>query len=174
MFLDNFVPDERVDSIYDIDLQRLKKEGIRGIITDLDNTLVGARDPLATPELLEWLTHVRDIGLAVVIVSNNNRLRVSAFAEPIPLPYIHAARKPVGRSFRQALGLLGVQPHEAVMLGDQLLTDVFGGKRIGLRTILVTPISPKHEGVFTRFNRRVEKIIYRRLDRRRGTSREGQ
>lgn len=168
MLLDKFVPDERVDSIYDIDLQRLKQAGIVGIITDLDNTLIGAKAPLATPELLGWLTHVRELGFKVVIVSNNNRLRVSAFAEPIPLPYIHAARKPIGRSFRQALDLLGVQPHQAVMLGDQLLTDVFGGNRIGLRTILVTPISPEHESPFTRINRRVEKLIYKRLRRREG------
>jgi len=166
VFIRKFVPDLRVDSVYDIDLAALRREGVRGIIADLDNTLVGARHPEATPELVEWLENVKAQGFRVVIVSNNGRHRVSAFADPIRLPYVSRARKPGQRPFRKALKLLELTPPETVVVGDQLLTDVFGGNRIGLRTILVTPISPADESVTTRINRRIERFIYRRLKKR--------
>ena len=160
------LPHQTVDTVYKIDLDALRREGVTGIITDLDNTLVGAREPLATPELVEWLDRVRSLGFLVVIVSNNNRTRVSRFADPIGIPFIHAARKPSNRSFRKALDLLGLRPEQTVVIGDQMLTDVLGGKRMGLRTILVTPIAPSDEGIFTRFNRIVERYALRRLRHR--------
>lgn len=166
MLLKKFIPHLRVDTIFDIDLPALRREGVRGIITDLDNTLVGARHPDATPELIEWFKEAQALGFRIVIVSNNNRPRVSAFADPIRLPYVHGARKPGLRSFRRALDLLELSAPEAVVIGDQLLTDVLGGNRMGLKTILVTPIAPGDESVFTRFNRRIERFIYRRLKRR--------
>jgi HAD superfamily phosphatase (TIGR01668 family) len=166
LLLKKFIPHLRVDSIYDIDLQALKAEGIRGIITDLDNTLVGAKDPNATPELTAWLTQVRELGFKVVIVSNNNRVRVSAFAEPIELPFVSHAKKPGTKAFHRALALLGMNAEQAVVIGDQLMTDVFGGNRMKLRTILVTPIAPNDESVFTGFNRRLERFIYKRLRKR--------
>jgi uncharacterized protein len=160
------MPHAIVHAIYDIDLPKLREQGIRGIITDLDNTLVGAREPLATPELVAWLDRVREHGFRVVIVSNNNRTRVSRFADPLGIPYIHAARKPANRAFRQALNLLGLKPNEAVVVGDQMMTDVLGGKRMGLHTILVTPIAPADEGIMTRVNRLIEKIALWSLRRK--------
>jgi uncharacterized protein len=161
-----FIPHLRVDSIYDIDLDALWKSGVRGIITDLDNTLVGADAPDATPELLEWLKKVESLGFKTVVVSNNNRLRVSAFAEPIKLPYIWRAKKPSTQAFRKAIKLLQLSPMEVVVLGDQLLTDVLGANRLGVKAILVAPIAPQDEKVFTRFNRRVERYIFRVLKKR--------
>lgn len=160
---ERMLPDMIVNRIYDIDLAALKDRGIKGIVTDLDNTLVGARDPLATPELVAWLAGVSDYGFKVVIVSNNNETRVAKFANPLGVPYIHAARKPIGKPFHRALGMLGLQASETVMIGDQLLTDVMGGRRMGLFTILVTPIAPKEEGIMTRFNRRIERVALARL-----------
>lgn len=159
-------PHQIVRTIYDIDLTELKRRGIRGIITDLDNTLVGARDPLATPKLVQWLDRVRDDGFQVVIVSNNNNGRVSMFAEPLKLPYIPAARKPMNKSFRKALGLMGLTSGQAVVVGDQMLTDVLGGNRMGLHTIMVMPVAPKDEGVLTRVNRLLERIAVRWMKRK--------
>ncbi|WP_020615683.1 YqeG family HAD IIIA-type phosphatase [Paenibacillus daejeonensis] len=157
------LPNTIVNTVYDIDLHKLKEKGIRGIITDLDNTLVGARDPIATPELVAWLDVVRDLGFRVVIVSNNNQTRVSKFCDPINIPFIHAARKPANRSFRRALEVLELKAESTVVIGDQMLTDVLGGRRMGLHTILVTPIAPKDEGIMTRVNRQIEKIALSRL-----------
>lgn len=169
---EKLLPHMQVSTIYDIDLDLLQQRGIRGIITDLDNTLVGAKDPHATPELIEWLDDVRARGFRVVIVSNNNEVRVSAFAEPVALPFIHAARKPGNAAFRKALGIMELKAEQTVVIGDQMLTDVLGGKRMGLYTILVTPISLADEGFFTRINRIIEKIALSRL-RKKGIIREG-
>lgn len=155
---ERLLPHVRVNTIYNIDLDALQKQGIRGIITDLDNTLVGAKVPLATPELVEWLDHVRDLGFKVVIVSNNNQTRVSNFSSPLRIPFVHAARKPANKAFRRALKELGLPVEQTAVIGDQMLTDVLGGRRMGLYTILVSPIAPNDEGVMTRINRRIERI----------------
>lgn len=164
--LQHFIPDYQVNTIYEINIDELLGRGIKGIITDLDNTLVGAKVPLATPELINWLKLVQTAGLKVVIVSNNNQARVGAFADPLGIPYVHSARKPGNRAFLMALDLLGLKPSEALMVGDQMMTDVFGGNRMGLHTMLVKPISIRDEGVMTRVNRRLEKIVIARLKKK--------
>jgi HAD superfamily phosphatase (TIGR01668 family) len=163
---ERLVPHMRVKSIYDIDLNLLAENGVSGIITDLDNTLVGARIALATPELIAWLDHVRELGFKVVVVSNNHETRVSKFAEPLSIPFIHAARKPSTKAFRKALAVLGLEAGQTVVVGDQMMTDVLGGKRMGLYTILVSPISPADEGLGTRINRLLERIALSRLRRK--------
>lgn len=165
--IEKFLPKMKVPSIYDIPLEQLYEQGIRGIITDLDNTLVGAKAPLATKELVEWLAFVKSKGFNVVIVSNNNDSRVGTFAAPLQLPYIHAARKPAQRAFVKALRILKLEPAQTLMIGDQMMTDVFGGNRIGLFTVLVAPISPNEEGVMTKVNRRLERIVIAKLRKRR-------
>jgi hypothetical protein len=155
-----------VDSIYEIDLQQLKQQNVRGIICDLDNTLVSAKTPHATPELVSWLNKVREEGFKVVILSNNNLGRVGKFAEPLGIPFVHAARKPIGSAFRKALRKLDLEPQEAVVVGDQLVTDMLGGRRVGLHTILVSPIDRSEDGLFTRLNRMIERIALYRLRRR--------
>lgn len=156
--LKKLVPQLRVNTIYDIDLNDLWKQGKRGIITDLDNTLVGAKAPLATPELIDWLKVVGQIGFQVVIVSNNNKPRVSKFAEPLSLPFIYRAKKPTSAAFQKAMHLMKLGPEETVVIGDQMMTDVLGGNRMGLYTILVLPIARRDEGFFTKVvNRSLEK-----------------
>ena len=163
---ERLLPNMRVGSVYEIDLNILAAQGVRGIITDLDNTLVGAKEPLATPELVLWLDKVRDAGFSVVIVSNNNATRVGSFAAPLDIPFVHAARKPTQGAFRKALAMLGLDAKETVMIGDQMMTDVLGGNRMGLYTILVAPISPADEGIMTLFNRRIERIALASLRKR--------
>ncbi len=163
---ERLLPDQMVKTIFDIDLQQLKERNVKGIITDLDNTLVSARTPYATPELIAWLNRVRDDGFRVVILSNNNLARVGKFAEPLGIPFVHAARKPIGRAFRKALQKLELEPSEAVVVGDQLVTDMLGGRRVGLHTILVSPIDRAEDGLFTRVNRLIERIAFQRLRRK--------
>lgn len=157
------LPDQIVNTVFDIDLDEMKSRGVRGIITDLDNTLVSARTPLATPQLVGWLDLLKEQGFQVVILSNNNRSRVSRFADPLGIPFIPAARKPAGAAFHKALKLMELSAEQAVVVGDQMLTDVLGGRRAGLHTILVTPIAPREEGWATQINRRIERIALARL-----------
>ncbi|WP_168120606.1 YqeG family HAD IIIA-type phosphatase [Paenibacillus sp. HB172176] len=163
---ERLLPNMRVNSVYDINLEEIASHGIRGIITDLDNTLVGAKEPLATPELVAWLAKVKSAGFQVVIVSNNNKTRVGSFASPLQIPFVHAARKPSQKAFRKALALLGLEAGQTLMIGDQMMTDVLGGNRMGLYTVLVAPISPGDEGMMTMVNRRIERFALARLRKR--------
>ncbi|MDP4170167.1 MAG: YqeG family HAD IIIA-type phosphatase [Bacillota bacterium] len=156
--LKHFLPNEHVKTIFDIKPERLKQLGVKGIITDLDNTLVEWDRPSATPKLIEWFDEMRKSNILVTIVSNNNEKRVKAFSDPLDIPFIFQARKPMGMAFRRAIAQMGIKKEEAVVVGDQLLTDVLGGNRSGFHTILVVPVAST-DGFFTKFNRLVERRI---------------
>ena len=156
--LKHFLPDEHVKSILDINPQQLKEKGIKGIITDLDNTLVEWDRPSATPQLIKWFDDMKKHDIRVTIVSNNNEDRVKAFSDPLKIPFIFRARKPMVPAFNRALSQMGIKKEEAVVIGDQLLTDVLGGNRSGFYTILVVPVA-QTDGFFTRFNRFAERRI---------------
>lgn len=166
MVLKMLLPDLYVKSIHEIDLDALKERGIRGIITDLDNTLIEWDRPDATPELLDWLKKVEAENMKLVVVSNNNEQRVSRFAEPLGIPYIHKARKPFHKAFKLAQEMMTLDTSQVVVIGDQLFTDVLGGNRLGFYTILVVPVA-ETDGFFTRFNRRMERFAFH-LMRKRG------
>lgn len=159
------MPSEYVKSIYHIDPHTLKQRGVKGIITDLDNTLVEWDRPNATPKLIDWLNEMKNNDIKVVIVSNNDESRVKLFSEPLGIPFIHKARKPLGSAFRKAISDMGTNREETVIIGDQLLTDVLGGNRAGFYTILVVPVT-QSDGFFTRFNRIVERKIMAALKRK--------
>ncbi|TWT26213.1 YqeG family HAD IIIA-type phosphatase [Planomicrobium sp. CPCC 101110] len=158
----NFIPSQFVKKVSDITPESLLEKNIKGIITDLDNTLVEWDRPEATPLLIEWLKSMKDAGIQVVIVSNNNEMRVKSFADPLEIPFIHQARKPMGRAFRKALKIMEVKRENVVVIGDQMLTDIFGGNLNKLHTILVVPVA-QSDGFFTRINRVVERRIMKRL-----------
>jgi len=161
----NFIPSEFVRSVFHITPELLLDKGIKAIITDLDNTLVEWDRPDATPKLIEWFASMKAVGIQVTIVSNNNELRVKSFADPLGIPFIFKARKPLGKAFLKALSIMSVKREEVVVIGDQLLTDVFGGNRLKLHTILVIPVA-KSDGFVTKFNRMVERRIFSYLDKK--------
>lgn len=156
--LKNFLPDQHVKSIFQIKADALKERGIKGIITDLDNTLVSWDEPNATPELLQWFKQMQEAGILITIVSNNNEQRVKAFSDAVHLPFFYKARKPMTKSFRLAIRDMKLKKDDIVVIGDQLFTDVLGGNRLGVHTILVVPVA-QTDGFFTRFNRRMERYI---------------
>ncbi|MCM3215298.1 YqeG family HAD IIIA-type phosphatase [Niallia taxi] len=156
--LNNFLPDQFVKNIFQITPELLKEKGVKGIITDLDNTLVEWDRPLATPQILEWFEDMKKNNIKVTIVSNNKEGRVKSFSDPLNIPFIFAARKPMGRAFRRALKEMELSKTEAVVIGDQLLTDVLGGNRSGFHTILVVPVA-QTDGFATRLNRKIERRI---------------
>lgn len=163
--LKKFAPSEYVKDIFHIKPEMLKERGIKGVITDLDNTLVAWDRPDATPEIIDWLAGMQAVGIHVTIVSNNNELRVQAFSEPVQIPYIAKAQKPLGKAFKRALTLMGTSKEETVVIGDQLLTDILGGNRAGLHTILVIPVASS-DAAITTFNRKIESKVMAALKRR--------
>ncbi|MCQ6278181.1 YqeG family HAD IIIA-type phosphatase [Bacillus sp. EB600] len=156
--LKHFLPDEHVKSVLDITPNELKTRGIKGIITDLDNTLVEWDRPQAPPQLVTWFENMKKNHILVTIVSNNKENRVKSFSDPHKIPFIFRAKKPLGRAFHQAIKQMGINKEEAVVIGDQLLTDVFGGNRSGFHTILVVPVA-QTDGIATKLNRFVERRI---------------
>ncbi|MFE1243828.1 YqeG family HAD IIIA-type phosphatase [Fictibacillus sp. NPDC058756] len=156
--LKHFLPDQHVQNILDITPEMLVERGVKGIITDLDNTLVEWDRPEATPELIKWFTSIKEKGILITIVSNNTQQRVKSFSEPVGIPFIYSARKPMTKAFKRALKDMKLKNQQVVVIGDQLLTDVLGGNRIGLHTILVVPVASS-DGFWTRFNRKIERII---------------
>ncbi|WP_318615116.1 YqeG family HAD IIIA-type phosphatase [Sporosarcina sp. YIM B06819] len=160
-----FLPDEYVKNVFHIQPEKLMERGVKGIITDLDNTLVEWDRPDATAEIIEWLKSMKDVGIQVMIVSNNNINRVKAFCEPHGIPFICDARKPLRKSFKKALITMAIEKEQAVFIGDQMMTDILGGNRAGLHTILVVPVASS-DGFFTKFNRMMERRIMANLKRK--------
>ncbi|MCO7175652.1 YqeG family HAD IIIA-type phosphatase [Sporolactobacillus kofuensis] len=163
--LKNFLPDEHVASILDIQPKMLKKRGIKALVTDLDNTLVAWDEPDITPELVSWFSSVKDAGISVMILSNNNEKRVKRFSHSADLQYIFRARKPLPFAFIRAMRMMKVKKDELVVVGDQLMTDIWGGNSAGARTILVTPIAST-DGWGTKMNRYLERMIMSQMRRK--------
>lgn len=161
----HFVADEYVKNVFQIDLMKLKNNGKRVILTDLDNTLVGAAIAKPTPEIVDFLNNAKDLGFEVIIVSNNNKERVSYFAKDLSIKAAHhKALKPLKIKLRKILKQY--HRNEVVMIGDQLMTDVLVAKRLGLYTILVEPIHLDSDESSTKFNRRLERFVVKQLKKR--------
>ncbi len=164
-WMNQMMPNEYVSSIYEIDLSKLWNSGKRLILTDLDNTLVPWNEGIAPEKLVNWLRTAQAFGFFVCILSNNKGQRVEDFSHVVGVPAISKARKPKPQAFKEALLKFRVKENEAVMIGDQLLTDIYGGNRSGLYTILVLPVHPD-EWWGTKLNRKVERIFMKRLVKR--------
>lgn len=151
-------PSMRVASVLEIDLAHLEELGVKGLIFDLDDTLVHAKQPRAEQEILDWIAGLRD-RFEIYIVSNNaSHARVHEAATHLNLRWVHRALKPSRRFFRHALEEMGLAPHQAAIVGDQLFTDVLGGNRLGAMTILVDPLSRERK-----WHRRVMRTVERSM-----------
>lgn len=157
MLVERFYPDFYLDSTYSIDFDGLAKEGYRGVLFDIDNTLVPHGAP-ADARALRLFAHLREIGMDYCVISNNQLPRVKSFADAIQGKYIEDAHKPSTRNYKRAMEMMGCTPKDALFVGDQLFTDVWGAKRAGMRAILVKPIHPKEE-IQIVLKRYLEKIV---------------
>lgn len=152
-----FFPDATAKSTYDIDFEKLYAEGVRGLLFDIDNTLVPHGAPAdARAEAL--FMRLKEIGFKCCLISNNCEARVLMFNKRIRAHYIYNAHKPSRRGYERAMKLMGTDTGNTVFIGDQLFTDVYGAKRTGIRNILVSPIHPKEE-IQIVFKRKLEKIV---------------
>lgn len=161
--LERFYPDYYLDSTYEIDFERLFQEGYRGVIFDIDNTLVPHGAP-ADRRSIALFYRLREIGYKSVLLSNNKEPRVKSFSDAVHSYYIYKAGKPSVKNYLKAMELMHTDPETTMFVGDQLFTDVWGAKRAGILTYLVKPIHPKEE-IQIVLKRRLEWIVlffYRR------------
>ena len=169
--LERFYPDRMADSAYGIDYEELYGRGYRGIIYDVDNTLVEHGAP-ATKRAVELFERLHGIGFSAVLLSNNREPRVKSFAEDVRYAdYIFKAGKPSARGYREAMRRMGTDERNTLFVGDQLFTDVWGAKNAGIYSILVKPIHPKEE-IQIVLKRKLEKIVLYFYRRKKGRGKD--
>lgn len=154
-----FEPDEYVKSVFEIDFEKLYENGFRGLMFDIDNTLV-PQDEDATEPVKALFEKLSALGFRTVILSNNSEERVSRFAREIPVLYRSCARKPLKRGYKRALALLKMEREQAAFIGDRVMTDIFGAKRVGIYCILVEYI--RKNGEKPNLLRKIENRLYKR------------
>ena len=152
-----FFPDEYLDSAYEIDYEKLYEEGYRGLIYDIDNTLVEHGAP-ADERSIALFRHLKELGFRIMLLSNNKEPRVKMFNDAVQVQYLFKAGKPGKAGYEQAMKKLGCNTGNTLFVGDQLFTDVWGAKRVGIHNILVHPINPKEE-IQIVLKRYLEKIV---------------
>ncbi|PKM96167.1 MAG: YqeG family HAD IIIA-type phosphatase [Firmicutes bacterium HGW-Firmicutes-1] len=156
---ERFFPSAFYDSIFEVEYKKLKDEGYKGLMFDIDNTLVPFDVAHPTQEIIDLFTQLKNEGFKICLVSNNNQTRVFRFNERLKVFAVPKALKPMRRNLRKAMSLMGTEVKNSVFIGDQLFTDVWGGNRLGVKTILVKPIAVKEEWI-TKVKRSTEKIIF--------------
>ena len=152
-----FYPKKRMKSIMDIDFVKLYEVGYRGVIFDIDNTLVPHGKP-ATPEIVEFFVRLREIGFQTRLLSNNQKERVEPFAIAVKSSFICNAHKPSRTNYLLAVKEMGIRIDETIFVGDQLFTDIYGANRSNIESILVDPIHKKEE-IQIVLKRKLEKIV---------------
>lgn len=160
---ERFFPDEWINSTYQIDFAGLYAEGYRGVIFDIDNTLVPHGAP-ADERAVGLFTSLKAIGFDACLLSNNQWERVASFNERVGVHFIENAHKPSTKNYRRAMELMHTDLSDTIFVGDQLFTDIYGAKRTGIRTVLVSPIHPKEEIqiVLKRYLERIVLYFYKR------------
>lgn len=152
-------PHEYVESVFSIDYHKLYQQGYRGIVFDVDNTLVHHGED-STKEIDELFKTIHRIGLKTILLSDNSEERIQRFLRNIDSPYIHEANKPNIANFLKAVEILDVKKEEAIVVGDQILRDIYGANKSGIDNILVQYMRYEQETKIG-IRRNIEKIILR-------------
>ena len=155
--LDTFYPNEIQNSTYVIDFEKWQRKGYKGVIFDIDNTLV-PHDADADERSKALFEKLRELGFSTMLLSNNKEPRVKRFAKQVGSAYIYKAGKPSRKNYTKAMEEMGTKPANTLFVGDQLFTDVWGAKRTGIYSVLVKPIHPKEE-IQIVLKRYLEKIV---------------
>lgn len=155
--LERFYPDHEEKSAYTLDYEKLYDMGFRGIIFDIDNTLVPHGAP-ADDKAVELFRRLHSIGFKTILLSNNKEPRVKSFNEQVGSDYIFKAGKPAQRGYIAAMEKMGTTKDTTIFVGDQLFTDVWGAKKAGIETFLTLPIHPKEE-IQIVLKRYLEKVV---------------
>lgn len=155
--LQRFYPDHEIESAYDIDYEDLYQKGYRGVIYDIDNTLVPHGAP-ADEKAIALFRRLHEIGYRTMLLSNNKEPRVRSFCDQVGSMYIFRAGKPKTTGYENAMERMGTTAEDTLFVGDQLFTDVWGAKKAGIVTYLVKPIHPKEE-IQIVLKRKLERIV---------------
>ena len=152
-----FYPYEYVKSVFDIDYDKLYSLGYRGLIFDIDNTLVHHGEN-STPQIDELFRQIHITGFKTLLLSNNNKERIERFLTNIDSFYISDADKPKTSNYDKAVKMLNIKKDEAVFIGDQIFTDIYGANRYGIASILVDFLHYENETKYGK-KRALESVV---------------
>lgn len=158
------LPDYMFDKFDDITPEFLCSLGIKAILIDIDNTLAPYETEVADERIISWFNSLASAGIKATLISNNDAGRVEKFNAPLSLPAVPDAKKPLSKNLLLAMQNMGSDKTNTAVIGDQILTDVYAGKRLGMRAILVPPIKDK-KTLFFRAKRLIEKPFIRKFKR---------
>ena len=161
--MNKFLPHIYETSIYTVDYNRLYNNNIKVVLFDLDNTIIPANETLITDEIKELFSNIKKLGLKPIIFSNSPKRRIKKVADILDIDFVYLAFKPLSFKFKRLIKKLNLKPSNVAIIGDQLLTDIKGGNKVGIKTILINPISD-YDSFLTKFNRVKEKKILSKLD----------
>ena len=167
MMKDNLTPDYMFGTYREITPAFLLEKGIHALLIDIDNTLAPYEQPDPDDDIRAWFDALKQNGIRAALVSNNHAPRVERFNDTLGLLAFSDSGKPSKKTLERAMRELGVTHEETAVLGDQLLTDAYGGKHIGLPAIIVPPIRDKRN-LFFRFKRLLERPYIRKYAKRHG------
>jgi HAD superfamily phosphatase (TIGR01668 family) len=152
-------PRIRVDTLAQLDLEDLRRQGFRGILIDLDNTISAWRQSCITEEAQTFFEKAKELWFEICLFTNAKAYRAVPVSRSLGIRCFPKARKPFGFRYRAALGEMGLQASETLMIGDQIFTDILGGNQAGCCTVLLPPLYPRNEFIGTKCLRVLERVF---------------
>ena len=154
-------PDYYYDTVFDIPYEELLKNNIHSLIFDIDNTLAPYEEHQPSAKTTALVNRLKKMGFKLCLLTNNTNRRLDCFTKPLDIPGIANAAKPFKRGIKQSMKQMGTKPENTAIIGDQLLSDIWGGKNTGITTILIKPLSDK-DFIYVRLKRKIENRLLRR------------
>lgn len=161
--MQKYIPKMYKKNIFDVNYEKLKKNGIKCILFDLDNTLLTVNSNKIDKKIGNFINKLKKDFSIYVISNNSNKKRLEIVTNTLDIPYIYFALKPLSFGFKKIIKKYGYKPNEMCIIGDQIVTDVLGGNRIGIFTILIEPLESK-ELKITSINRFLERKIIQKME----------
>ncbi len=163
--MDIFVPDIYAKSIYTIDYEKLKRNGIKCILFDLDNTIAPLNVDTPDKSIRDLFNELEAMGFKLIIMSNSPRNRLRSFKEILNVDTSASSKKPLPQKYHKIMKMYNFKDSEVAAMGDQLLTDILGANHVGITSILLNPMS-NIDGIGTKINRFFENKIFKYLEKR--------
>ena len=163
--MEKYIPDAYIKSIYYIDYEKLKERGIKCILFDLDNTVAPLSIKKPTKKIKELFTKLKNMGFKIIIFSNSGKNRLKPFKEELEVDCAFSCKKPMRKKFDLIIKEYKYNISEIIIIGDNIITDILGGNKVGITTVLVNPISNKEKWT-TRIARIYERKIINKLSQK--------
>jgi len=159
------IPDAYHASIFEIPYQKLKERGIKSLFFDLDNTIIAYDDSELKTKHINLISDLSK-EFNIIIISNTSYKRVSIALNQLKVPFLWHAKKPLKVGFKKALKMVNTKKEETIIIGDQLMTDVFGASRFGIKSILVASVKRRSDRKITKFNRKIESFVLKKIQKK--------